>query len=219
MNEALTGRLTRGKKTPSHHFSHAPHMARRRLQLCRRRARAAVYCHFLPTVFSTRAAIVSVCLSKLFVYTCQVWCRSSACCLCWQCTVKAASVLHDKLFRRLLLSPMRFFDTTPLGRILTRFSRDMDEGEAWFVSTENLSLRRALSQWSHCSWQGVVPTHGVIWHDGISLVSCSLSSTSLVSLLDMSICELFSSWMVALVFLLLADFLRSSSSFFVCFLG
>ncbi|XP_010737268.3 multidrug resistance-associated protein 5 [Larimichthys crocea] len=44
-----------------------------------------------------------------------------------KCTVKAASTLHDKLFRRLLLSPMRFFDTTPLGRILTRFSRDMDE--------------------------------------------------------------------------------------------
>ncbi|XP_034546003.1 multidrug resistance-associated protein 5 [Notolabrus celidotus] len=42
-------------------------------------------------------------------------------------TVKAASVLHDKLFHRLLLSPMHFFDTTPLGRILTRFSRDMDE--------------------------------------------------------------------------------------------
>uniref|UniRef100_A0A674N4C6 Si:ch211-221f10.2 n=1 Tax=Takifugu rubripes TaxID=31033 RepID=A0A674N4C6_TAKRU len=44
-----------------------------------------------------------------------------------KCTVKAASALHDKLFHRLLLSPMRFFDTTPLGRILTRFSRDMDE--------------------------------------------------------------------------------------------
>ncbi|XP_054453081.1 ATP-binding cassette sub-family C member 5 [Anoplopoma fimbria] len=44
-----------------------------------------------------------------------------------KCTVKAASVLHDKLFGRLLLSPMHFFDTTPLGRILTRFSRDMDE--------------------------------------------------------------------------------------------
>ncbi|KAA8588718.1 hypothetical protein FQN60_010063 [Etheostoma spectabile] len=44
-----------------------------------------------------------------------------------KCTIKAASVLHDKLFYRLLLSPMHFFDTTPLGRILTRFSRDMDE--------------------------------------------------------------------------------------------
>ncbi|XP_061690972.1 ATP-binding cassette sub-family C member 5 isoform X1 [Syngnathoides biaculeatus] len=44
-----------------------------------------------------------------------------------KCTVKAASALHDKLFQRLLRSPMCFFDTTPLGRILTRFSRDMDE--------------------------------------------------------------------------------------------
>uniref|UniRef100_A0A665W8X8 ATP-binding cassette sub-family C member 5 n=1 Tax=Echeneis naucrates TaxID=173247 RepID=A0A665W8X8_ECHNA len=44
-----------------------------------------------------------------------------------KCTMKAASALHDKLFHRLLFSPMQFFDTTPLGRILTRFSRDMDE--------------------------------------------------------------------------------------------
>ncbi|XP_052429631.1 ATP-binding cassette sub-family C member 5-like [Carassius gibelio] len=44
-----------------------------------------------------------------------------------KCTVRAASVLHDQLFKTLLLSPMRFFDTTPLGRILNRFSRDMDE--------------------------------------------------------------------------------------------
>lgn len=45
-----------------------------------------------------------------------------------QCTLRAASALHDKLFKTLLLSPMRFFDTTPLGRILTRFSKDIDEG-------------------------------------------------------------------------------------------
>ncbi|KTG04186.1 hypothetical protein cypCar_00016804, partial [Cyprinus carpio] len=50
-----------------------------------------------------------------------------------KCTVRAASVLHDKLFKTLLLSPMRFFDTTPLGRILNRFSRDMDEGAFLFI--------------------------------------------------------------------------------------
>ncbi|XP_056625623.1 ATP-binding cassette sub-family C member 5 isoform X4 [Triplophysa dalaica] len=44
-----------------------------------------------------------------------------------KCTVRAASVLHDKLFKTVLQSTMRFFDTTPLGRILNRFSRDMDE--------------------------------------------------------------------------------------------
>uniref|UniRef100_A0A8C6NHP6 ATP-binding cassette sub-family C member 5 n=1 Tax=Nothobranchius furzeri TaxID=105023 RepID=A0A8C6NHP6_NOTFU len=56
-----------------------------------------------------------------------VSCSNTTCDLLRQCTTKAASVLHRKLFRRLLFSPMRFFDTTPLGRILTRFSRDMDE--------------------------------------------------------------------------------------------
>lgn len=133
---------------------------------------------------------------KVVVYTCQVSCSSTTCCLCWQCTVKAASVLHDKLFSRILHCPMHFFDTTPLGRILTRFSRDMDEGESWFVLTVNLFPRRAFSRWSHPGWQGVVPRHSVIWHGAFSLVSGSLLSTSLVSLLDMLICELLFLWVV-----------------------
>ncbi|XP_053566295.1 ATP-binding cassette sub-family C member 5 isoform X1 [Bombina bombina] len=42
-------------------------------------------------------------------------------------TLRAASKLHDDLFRRILRSPMKFFDTTPTGRVLNRFSKDMDE--------------------------------------------------------------------------------------------
>ncbi|KAG8444998.1 hypothetical protein GDO86_009951 [Hymenochirus boettgeri] len=42
-------------------------------------------------------------------------------------TLRASSRLHDELFRRILRSPMKFFDTTPTGRVLTRFSKDMDE--------------------------------------------------------------------------------------------
>ncbi|GCC24840.1 ATP-binding cassette sub-family C member 12 isoform X1 [Chiloscyllium punctatum] len=42
-------------------------------------------------------------------------------------TLKASSSLHDNVFYKILHSPMKFFDTTPLGRIINRFSKDMDE--------------------------------------------------------------------------------------------
>nr|XP_033797358.1 multidrug resistance-associated protein 9-like isoform X2 [Geotrypetes seraphini] len=42
-------------------------------------------------------------------------------------TLKASSTLHDEVFYKILRSPMSFFDTTPTGRIMNRFSKDMDE--------------------------------------------------------------------------------------------
>ena len=38
-------------------------------------------------------------------------------------TLNAASELHGTMLSRILRSPMTFFDTTPLGRILNRFSK------------------------------------------------------------------------------------------------
>ncbi|KAG0370512.1 hypothetical protein BGZ54_006027 [Gamsiella multidivaricata] len=39
--------------------------------------------------------------------------------------IKSAKVMHDRAFFRVLYSPMSFFDTTPMGRILNRFSKDI----------------------------------------------------------------------------------------------
>lgn len=39
--------------------------------------------------------------------------------------VKASSVLHTKLVEQVLHAPQEFFDTTPIGRIISRFSKDL----------------------------------------------------------------------------------------------
>lgn len=46
--------------------------------------------------------------------------------LCWYiATWLSARRLHNQLAKAVLFSPVRFFDTTPVGRILNRFSKDV----------------------------------------------------------------------------------------------
>ncbi|KAJ1970871.1 hypothetical protein H4R35_005604, partial [Dimargaris xerosporica] len=40
------------------------------------------------------------------------------------CAIRAARETHDTMLARVVRSPMSFFDTTPLGRIVNRFSKD-----------------------------------------------------------------------------------------------
>ncbi|KAK9350318.1 P-loop containing nucleoside triphosphate hydrolase protein [Lipomyces doorenjongii] len=42
------------------------------------------------------------------------------------CTIEAARKLHDRMLRHVIRSPMSFFDTTPLGRIINRFTADVN---------------------------------------------------------------------------------------------
>ncbi|KAK4053428.1 hypothetical protein OIV83_001593 [Microbotryomycetes sp. JL201] len=41
------------------------------------------------------------------------------------CVIRSATIMHDRMFNAVLRSPMLFFETTPLGTILNRFSRDI----------------------------------------------------------------------------------------------
>ncbi|KAJ3351086.1 hypothetical protein HDU91_006165 [Kappamyces sp. JEL0680] len=41
--------------------------------------------------------------------------------------IRASRVLHERLLVAVLCSPMRFFETTPVGRILNRFNKDLSD--------------------------------------------------------------------------------------------
>jgi ABC-type multidrug transport system fused ATPase/permease subunit len=56
----------------------------------------------------------------LFVVKNMVWALRS---------VAAGRTLHDKAFNAVLQARMRFFDSTPVGRVLNRFSQDVDAVE------------------------------------------------------------------------------------------
>jgi ABC-type multidrug transport system fused ATPase/permease subunit len=71
-------------------------------------------------------------------------------CLCFACsvlallssTVTASVALHNKLLGHILRLPKSFFDTNPAGRVLNRFSKD--------VETMDSVLNQSISQLCNC---------------------------------------------------------------------
>ncbi|XP_054711811.1 multidrug resistance-associated protein 1-like [Uloborus diversus] len=62
-------------------------------------------------------------------------------------TLIAAKVLHSDLMMNVLRSPMSFFDTTPLGRIVNRFAKDID--------TIDVTIPMTIRSWLSCFLQVV----------------------------------------------------------------
>jgi ABC-type multidrug transport system fused ATPase/permease subunit len=76
-----------------------------------------------------------------FLINCGIiMCLFSSNLLIFLSSLKASQVLHRDMFGRVMRSPIRFFDTTPIGRIVNRFSSDM--------SCIDLSIADALRQYT-----------------------------------------------------------------------
>ncbi len=68
-------------------------------------------------------------------------------------TVHASRLLHSRLLTSILKAPMSFFDTTPLGRIMNRFSKDID--------TVDINIPMTIRIWLG-TFSGVITTLVVI---------------------------------------------------------
>lgn len=59
-------------------------------------------------------------------------------------TLLASNKLHDKIFKKVLRSPMKYFDIVPIGRILNLFAHDMDEIDTHLPVTLDSFLQRLM---------------------------------------------------------------------------
>ncbi|XP_055010778.1 ATP-binding cassette sub-family C member 12 [Boleophthalmus pectinirostris] len=87
--------------------------------------------HFYQMIYGLIVVVIlGLVLLKCFVYT--------------GITINAACKYHDKMFRNVLSCPMSFFDTTPTGRILNRFTKDQEEVDSMLPQHIDLLVQYCL---------------------------------------------------------------------------
>jgi len=60
-------------------------------------------------------------------------------------SLRASSLLHNQLFAKVFNCPTRYFESTPIGRILNLFSRDLDETDGRLVGNIEQLLQNMLT--------------------------------------------------------------------------
>lgn len=75
----------------------------------------SVFCYFNLTIYSSAFYFLIVALSYLSYYVMYVFGM-----------YRSSLVLHEALLKNVLKLPNSIFDVTPIGRILVRFSHDVD---------------------------------------------------------------------------------------------
>jgi ATP-binding cassette, subfamily C (CFTR/MRP), member 1 len=65
--------------------------------------------------------------------------------------LNASNILHDNMLGGVLRAPMSFFDTTPKGRIVNRFAKDVDYVDRYIPMTFAGMLRLGRQGW-HEIW-------------------------------------------------------------------
>ena len=109
---------------------------------------------FYITVFSVLVAVsgVTICIRDAILAFAEL---------------KASSALHNRMLESLFRAPMQFFDTTPVGRIINRFSADQD--------TLDVALPRNLNSLYNCVCtvlSTVITIVAITWPFVVVLIQC-----------------------------------------------